>query len=181
MIPPHDLRMRTERLDLVAGTVELANAELRSHDEFAMLLGCEVLASWPPGEYDRGAIEYLRDHLLAGGPTHAGWYAWYAITRGNDGARGMLIAAGGYFCPPANGTVEIGYSVVPEACGRGFATEMARALVERAFEHAEVEAVLAHTFDSNPASIRVLEHCGFHRVGPGAEAGTVQFRLDRPA
>ena len=174
-------RMRTPQLDLVPGTIELANAELMGLEGFAALLGCHVPASWPPGEYDRGAIEYLRDRLLAGGPDHAGWYTWYGITRGESGVPGTLVAAGGYFSPPVDGIVEIGYSVVPELQGRGLATETARALVERAFGFAHVKAVVAHTFDSNPASIRVLEHCGFRRVGPGAEAGTVQYRLDRPS
>ena len=175
------LLMRTARLDLVAGTAELANIELQGRDRFAAALRCAVPSGWPPGEYDRGAIEFLRDRMSAGGPSHAGWYTWYGITRNADGTRDTLVAAGGYFCPPADGTVEIGYSVVPEAQGIGIATEMARALVARAFEHPEVRAVIAHTFDSNPASIRVLDHCGFHRVGSGIEALTVQFRLDRPA
>ena len=174
-------RMHTPHLSLVPGTVELADAELAGLAGFAVLLGCDVPAGWPPGEYDRGAIEFLRNRLLAGGPDHAGWYTWYGITREPSGARGMLVAAGGYFCPPVEGIVEIGYSVVPEAQRRGYATEMARALVERAFGFADVQAVIAHTFDSNPASIRVLEHCGFRRVGPGAEAGTVQYRHDRPS
>ena len=41
----------------------------------------------------------------------------------------MLVAAGGYFGPPAGGSVEIGYSVIPEARERGYATELVEALV----------------------------------------------------
>ncbi len=176
-LAPRTIRLVTPRLDLVAGTLELAEAELAGLDSFAARLGCTVPPSWPPGEYDRAAIEYLRDRMREGGAACAGWYTWYAIERD---AR-TLVAAGGYFGPPADGEVEIGYSVIPEVQGRGIATEMARALVVRAFEQPLVRSVRAHTYDSNPASVRVLEHCGFARVGPGEAPDTVRFRLGRPA
>jgi RimJ/RimL family protein N-acetyltransferase len=70
--------------------------------------------------------------------------------------------------------------VIPEAQRRGIATEMARALVARAFDEPLVRAVRAHTYDSNPASIRVLERCGFTRVGPGESPESVRFRIARP-
>ncbi len=176
------LRIATPRLDLVAGTLALAEAELRDPAELAASLGCIVPPSWPPGEYDRTAIEYLRDRMREGGEVCAGWYSWYALERGAAAATAppTLVAAGGYFGPPVDGEVEIGYSVIPEAQGRGIATEMARALVAHAFEQPLVRSVRAHTFDSNPASIRVLEHCGFARVGPGEQPETVRFRVGRP-
>lgn len=174
------LRIATPRLDLVAGTLALAEAELRDTAELAAALGCVVPPSWPPGEYDRTAIQYLCDRMREGGEVCAGWYSWYALERAAEVALPTLVAAGGYFGPPADGEVEIGYSVIPEAQGRGIATEMARALVARAFEHPLVRSVRAHTFDSNPASIRVLEHCGFTRVGPGEPPETVRFRVGRP-
>ncbi len=171
--PEH--RATTPRLDLVAATVGHAEAELRGDGSLATLLGCAVPPSWPPGEYDRAAIEFLRLRMTQGGAACAGWYTWYAIERGTR----TLVAAGGYFGPPVDGEVEIGYSVVPEARGRGVAADMARALVERAFAHRLVRSVRAHTFDHNPASIRVLEHCGLRRVGAGTEPGTVKFRRER--
>lgn len=173
------LRLATDRLDLVAGTLALAEAELRDAAEFAAALGCAVPPSWPPGEYDRTAIEYLRDRMREGGDVCAGWYSWYAIERDAEPAP-TLVAAGGYFGPPADGEVEIGYSVIPEAQRRGIATEMARALVARAFDEPLVRSVRAHTYDSNPVSIRVLERCGFRRVGPGESPESVRFRLARP-
>lgn len=180
MISLHDARIHTPQLDLVPGTAALADVELAGPEGLGALLGCDVPASWPPGEYDRGAIEYLRDKMLEGGPSHEGWYTWYGVARAALGPRPTLVAAGGYFGPPVDGIVEIGYSVVPEAQRRGLATEMARALVARAFAAIDVRAVIAHTFHTNPASIRVLERCGFQYVGPGADAGTMQFRVARP-
>ena len=91
----------------------------------------------------------------------------------------MLVAAGGYFGPPAGGSVEIGYSVIPEARERGYATELVEALVTRAFECDDVQRVIAHTSDSNIGSTRVLAKCGFTPIGPGNEPGTVQYRRER--
>ena len=164
----------TPRLDLVAGSVALAEAELRGDGSFAAQLGCRVSASWPPGEYDRHAIEFLRDRMRAGGAVNAGWYTWYAIER----EASALVAAGGYFGPPVDGMVEIGYSVVREAQRRGLASEFAAALVKRAFAHRLVRVVRAHTYETNPASIRVLERCGFRRVGPGESPGAIEFRVE---
>jgi RimJ/RimL family protein N-acetyltransferase len=61
--------------------------------------------------------------------------------------------------------VELGYWIARDHWGRGYATEAVRAVlsVARALGHRRV--VASHFFD-NPASGRVLEKAGFHRV-PG--------------
>ena len=60
--------------------------------------------------------------------------------------------------------VELGYIVVPEARGRGVATEMLRALTAWAFEQGAQRATLIIGVD-NPASERVAERCGYVREG----------------
>jgi len=89
------------------------------------------------------------------------------------------VAGAGFLGPPANGAVEIGYSVIPAARGRGYAAEIVKALVEYAFEHPDVNEVMAHTSDDNVASTQVLMRCGFRRVGPGSETGSVEYRTKR--
>jgi len=154
-------------------------AELQSPAALEPLLGVTVPPGWPPGEYDRSALEFFRDQLRAGGPSHVGWYGWYAITRGSNGQPESLVAGAGYLGPPSGGTVEIGYSVIPDARGRGYATELVEALTARAFQHPEVHAVIAHTSDLNVPSTRALLRCGFLRVGPGPEPGSVEYRRER--
>lgn len=61
--------------------------------------------------------------------------------------------------PPAEGTVELGYSIIPEARGRGYATELVEALVSHAF-HRDAQAVIAHTSDSNVVWDRTLASAG---------------------
>jgi RimJ/RimL family protein N-acetyltransferase len=90
------------------------------------------------------------------------------------------VAGAGYLGPPAeDGSVEIGYSVIPEARGRGYASEIVQFLVARAFSFAGVQRVIAQTQESNLASSTVLARCGFVAVGPGAEAGGVRYERVR--
>jgi ribosomal-protein-alanine N-acetyltransferase len=172
--------MRTARLDLVAATLKHLDAELESPQRLKEVLGAEVLSTWPPGEYDRYAISYFHDRLSEAGEGAAVWYVWYAIRRATFGDPAILVACGGYFGPPsADGTVEIGYSVVPEWRRHGFATEMVLALTERAFDVLTVRRILAETAVDNAASIGVLTRCGFRRMGTGREPYFDRFQLDR--
>ena len=67
------------------------------------------------------------------------WYVWYAIQAATAGTPATLIACGGYFGPPSpDGTVEIGYSVVPGGVHHGYATEVVQALTKRAFDDTTV-------------------------------------------
>jgi RimJ/RimL family protein N-acetyltransferase len=171
--------LRTERLDLVPANLEHLEAELGQPGAIGILLGAKVPEGWPPGEYDRGALEFFRSKLLAGGSAAEGWYSWYGITRNAQGGRDTLVAGAGYFGPPKDGLVEVGYSVVPSACGQGYASEMVLALVARAFEHPAVESVIARTAESNGASMKVLLRCGFGRDPADAEPGMALFRKRR--
>ncbi len=83
--------------------------------------------------------------------------------------------------------VELGYRLRPKFWGRGLTTEAATALVEHAFESAEVGRVVATTMVANVASRRVMEKAGLrHRRTwfydrsdpiPGAELGDVEYAL----
>jgi RimJ/RimL family protein N-acetyltransferase len=176
---PLELLIRTARLELLAATLDLIAAELEGPEALGALLGVPVPASWPPGEYDRDALEFFTSRLVAGGPSELGWYNWYAISIGADGRRESLVAGAGYLGPPLDGVVEIGYSVVPEARGRGFATEMVQALADRALSVDGVHTVIAHTLASNTPSQGVLKRSGFIAAGPGAQPGLLRFERTR--
>lgn len=55
---------------------------------------------------------------------------------------------------------ELGYRLRRAVWGRGYGTEVARALVERAFREYGVQRVFASTDVANVGSRRVLEKCG---------------------
>jgi ribosomal-protein-alanine N-acetyltransferase len=172
--------LRSKRLTLVASTLAHVRTELESPDQFATVLGAAVSADWPSGEYDREAMVFFRARLEEGGEEVEGWYGWYAVREADVEGPRALVGAAGYFGPPdEEGTVEVGYSVLPEWQRRGYATEMVDALVKHAFKSAGVVRVIAHTTEANPASIAVLLRCGFHAAGAGREVGTQRFECSR--
>jgi [ribosomal protein S5]-alanine N-acetyltransferase len=175
-----DRRISTPRLTLIAATLEHVLVELQSPERLAELIEARVSAEWPAGEYDRDAMEFFRDRLEAGGDAVVGWYGWYAVRREDaDGPR-ALVGAGGYFGPPdSEGEVEIGYSVLPEWRRRGYAAEIARALVERAFAHDGVRRVVARTTDANVASVAVLRSGGFRRCLDVEPDGSARYEIAR--
>lgn len=172
--------MRTERLILVATTLDHAKAELESLEEFSSALNVEVPADWPPGEYDRKAQEFFRDRLEVGGQAVAGWYSWYAILPASPGNRATVIGAGGYLGPPDGaGEVEIGYSLVPAWQGQGYATELVDALVTRALDDERVRRIIAHAAPDNNPSCAVLERAGFHCAASEPGPGGLLYELVR--
>ena len=171
----------TPRLELVPSTVQLLDAEIESNQRLALELDAVVPDDWPPGEYDRPAIQTFRDRL-ADNPADTGWYSWYAILRSDDSAQRLLVGAAGFMGPPdRDGLIEIGYSVVPSYGARGFATEMVEGLVRRAFSDTRVKRIVAHTTPGNAASIKILKRLGFEYAGSGKEVGTVQYERRAPA
>jgi len=171
------MQLQTPNLTLKASTLQHICTELEQPQLLGELLNAYVSASCPSGEYDRDAMEFFRQCFEQGGTAVEGWYGWYAIRHADASTPASLVGAAGYFGPPDSaGNVEIGYSVLPEWQGCGYASEMAEALVHHAFSFPAVVAVLAHTTEQNPASIRVLQRCGFTALGPGEEAGTLRFQ-----
>jgi [ribosomal protein S5]-alanine N-acetyltransferase len=174
-------RIETSRLKLVASTLDLLDAELESNQRLASMLNAHVPEGWPPGEYDRPAIQYFRDRL-AENPEAVGWYGWYALFQSDDDGMWSVVGAGGFFGPPdREGVLEIGYSVVSAYAGRGLATEMVGALVRHAFSDIRVKRIKAHTTPGNVGSVKVLERTGFAYVGQGHDPGTVEYGRGAPA
>jgi len=90
------------------------------------------------------------------------WTLGYTMVREDDGT---AVGHCGFRGPPQDAIVEISYGVAPDFEGRGYATQAARALVEIAFESAEVQRVIAHTLERTNASSRVLLKTGFQCAG----------------
>jgi len=74
--------------------------------------------------------------------------------------------------------VEVIYFLDPAFHGRGFATELARAALELAFEELGLPEVGAYLRPQNLASTRVLAKAGFSRIRHVAELARDEFRID---
>jgi RimJ/RimL family protein N-acetyltransferase len=162
----------TGRLRLVAGTRVLAETEIGDRVEFARLLGASVPETWPPDNL-RDVLGYFYG-LYQEHPEWEGWLTWYAIRIDDDYP--ILCGSVGFKGPPdKRGTVEIGYSVLPEFQGQGLATEMVAGLVQWAKQRPEVRRIEAETDVDNRTAIRILEKNSFVCAGVGSEPDTIRF------
>ncbi|WP_035858897.1 GNAT family N-acetyltransferase [Cryptosporangium arvum] len=85
--------------------------------------------------------------------------------------------------------IELGYRLRRESWGRGYATEGAKALVDKAFTDLGVERVFAEALAVHGASRRVMEKAGLRFVRscydnwpdkiPGDEKGDVEYAITR--
>jgi len=172
--------IRTERLDLIPGTQALLEAELVGREAVQELLGIAVPKAWPPPLFDAPAVEWTLAQLSRD-DGFGTWGFHYFVLRELPGGGGPgAVGAGGYKGAPADGAVEVDYSVLPEFQRRGFATEAAGGLVDRAFEDEGVQRVIAETLPGLIPSIGVLVKLGFRFVGQGSEEGAIRYQLDRP-
>jgi RimJ/RimL family protein N-acetyltransferase len=77
--------------------------------------------------------------------------------------------------------IEIGYRLMHDAWGQGFATELARAMVRRGFDEVGLERIIGVTHPDNAASQRVLAKAGMRDEGWGRYYGRDLrlFAIDR--
>lgn len=173
-MPPYPLT--TQRLVLVPATLAHVEAELVSKQEINQLLCMELPASWPPGEYDKDALEFFRDRLTER-PDSVGWYHWYIVME----AQNLPIGVAGFLGPPRKRHVEIGFSILPEYTSQGYATEAVNAFVDRAYATNAVDVVVAHTDATNLAAVKVLTKAGFQPTnGTNADGQPTFVRVKPP-
>jgi RimJ/RimL family protein N-acetyltransferase len=150
------LRLRTERLEL-RPLPPAAAAVLPSERAAAeALLGARLPADWPQGDL----LDVLPAQAQSGGRA-VDFGVWVIIERATQ----TVVGDAGFRGLPADGVVEVGYSVIPDRRRRGYASEAAAALVDWARDQDDVETVVAACHRENLASIHTLERLGFARTG----------------
>ena len=124
-----------------------------------------------PWTLDDGAALYRHARNPQVGPS-AGWPAHTTIADSHRAITDVLIAPEEYAITLRGepigsvglhlpGEPELGYWIAAEHQGHGYATEAARAVLDRAFTQLGVEKVSANAAVDNVASQRVLEKLGF--------------------
>ncbi len=105
-------------------------------------------------------IEFVNDQLNRD-PDNIFWWSPRSII-----VDGQIVGMIGFkSLPNSNGTVEIGYGIVPSQQGQGFATQAVDLLVQEGFSKAEIQIIEACTVPMDSASGRVLEKNQFMREG----------------
>ena len=167
------MTIKTARMTLIPTTAALACAEIADRPAFAARLGASVPEAWPP-ETLRDALAFFLQQIEAA-PEQAAWITWYSAADGKDGQPPTLVASAGFFGPPQDGTVEIGYSVLPEFQQRGYGAEAVGARIGWALAQAGVRRIIANVAAGKTPSIRLLCRLGFSQRGASEEPGHLRF------
>jgi len=151
------LTIETPRLALVCCTKEIIEALLQGDTAVANILGVQVLPNWTMnGERE---FRWVLDHLSKP-DAKPEWLMYLSVLR----EKNTLVGGGGFKGAPQDGVVEIGYEIAPMYRCQGLATEMAKALIQFAFQHPEITKVQAHTLAQENESGSVLKKCGLRKM-----------------
>ncbi len=152
-------------------------------DDLAFIVRLLNEPSWIRFIGDRGvrteadARKYLDDGPRKGQARH-GYSLWCVAQRDTGAPVGMC----GLIRRDALPDADLGFAFLPEAWGKGYATEASRAVLDHARDVIGLRRVLAITVPDNDASIRVLERLDFRREGmtrlPGETVDLLLFARD---
>jgi RimJ/RimL family protein N-acetyltransferase len=179
-----DVFLETPRLILRRFTMDDLDAVFALHSDPEVMFFVTGGRGTPRAELES-------DHLPA-------WLAYYERDGGRFGYWAADLRETGEFIgwfhlrpgeddPP--GEAELGYRLRRAAWGRGYATEGARALVDKAFTDLGLDRVRAETMVVNTRSRRVMDNAGLRYVKtffadwpdriPGDEQGDVEYAVTR--
>ena len=151
---------------LVPADISIIEADLAG--ELAEALQVEIPGDWPPEFHGERTLDFVREALEE--PGSEGWWTYYFV-EGDT-----LVGVGGFKGrPDTDGSVEIGFSVVPSQQRRGCATAAAEQLVQLARQRG-ARTVKATTLPERAASIGVLGKLGFQEAKPLAP-GVLAYEL----
>ncbi|MFJ9601850.1 GNAT family N-acetyltransferase [Streptomyces althioticus] len=156
--------LRSERLDLEGVTPAVAASLSVAGD------GGFTWAGGAPAEGTRvgagiGVKQYEEGTFLPE------WGMYVLVRREDDRAVGAM----GFHGAPADGRVEIGYDLVVEARGNGYATEALRTLSAWALDQDAVHTVVAVVEEPNVPSQKVVTRAGFTEVS--RQEGRITYEL----
>jgi ribosomal-protein-alanine N-acetyltransferase len=146
-------------------------------DDVTAVLDGPRRPDWAADFPAEGDLELAGLISRAGIPTGGAADFGHRLVVERDG--GAVVGGVGFFGPPDDGRVEIGYGIVPSRRGRGYATEAVRGMLRHAFGQPGVTEVIAFVDPANPASVRVLTQAGFALVSADA-GGEARYAVAAP-
>lgn len=152
--------LETQRLKLLPFTLECKKATLAERARLAEMLEVEIPDAWP-GDDLLEALPFFIEGMEKD-PEGLVWDG-IIIHTADRIAIGCIGFHGG---PDEAGMVEIGYNIIPSYEGQGYATEMARRVIEWAFQAPGIQVISAECLDGNIGSIKILEKVGMNRLPP---------------
>jgi ribosomal-protein-alanine N-acetyltransferase len=150
--------LETNRLLLIPFTIDYVEAAMKGREALKAVSGYDVSEQWPNEDYAE-ILPWVAEQLKEN-PERSRW-SGLIIHKEDHIVIGELGGKGG---PDENGVIEIGYGIVPDYQGSGYASEIVRAFVDWLNQCPEITKVVAECAEDNIASKRVLEKTGFQLV-----------------
>jgi len=117
--------------------------------------------------YDAAAASALIAEMADSAPGRPGrWHQWGI----EEIATGLLVGDCGLFTQEDGAQGEIGFTLAPEAQGRGLATEAVTLVLAAAFGALGFHRVVANTDPANARSAALLARLGFRHEGRSIES-----------
>ena len=153
---PWDI-LETERCTLRETTVEDVDAFYELYKDPSMTLYMEDLYEDPEEER-----QYIRDYIK----NQYGFYD-YGVWTVIEKESGAIIGRAGLSVRPGEEDPELGFLIGVPWQGKGYATEVCRAIIQYAATQLEAKGVVAYVQPENKASIRVCEKVEMAENGDG--------------
>jgi ribosomal-protein-alanine N-acetyltransferase len=176
-----DETIRSERLDLPLLSLDQLD-RLAAGDGASV--GADLQAILPIPWLDEVRwLAGMRAQQLRLRPYDAPWLLRPILLRSTDGAPRAIGYLNFHAGPDERGMVEVGYTLLPEARGQGYAIEAVRAAFDWATSVHAVHLFRASVAPDNERSLNLIGKLGFAQTGEqwDAEDGLeLVFELDRP-
>lgn len=151
-------KITTDRLQVITFEVAMIKAMLEGANGLEQLIGFAVPSDYPMDVYKQ-FFPYKIDRFSKQ-PEENKWEG-LIINSENKTVIGDIGFKSG---PNEKGEINIGYSILPNYQGKGFATEAAIGMVAWGLKQPGVEKIIATCSPDNNASIRVLKKAGLKQV-----------------
>jgi RimJ/RimL family protein N-acetyltransferase len=160
-----DALIRSERLDLaLLSLVQLDEVAAGDSSRLAAALEATVPADWTS---EVRGLAARRAQQIRERPSDAPWLLRAIVLRpaATDEERRAIGYLNFHAAPDEAGVAEIGYTLLPEAQGHGYAIEAVRAAFEWATRVHGVRRFRASVSPDNERSLNLISRLGFHRTG----------------
>ncbi|HLO52249.1 MAG TPA: GNAT family N-acetyltransferase [Kamptonema sp.] len=147
------MKIKTERLELIPYSVEVAEAAIADKYQIEKLLNVQVPSDWPWSEVEEVLPFFAQ---LAADPLQLGWGAWLII----HSQENMIIGDLGFGGKNEQGIAEIGYNILPAYQKQGYGFEAVQALVNWALTQPGLHKIIATCPQGHLSSMRILEKLG---------------------
>ena len=170
--------IESERLRMIPLTHQLLQLSHTRRPAMELSLGLNISAMRVDPLYTAEVDDAMVNFWLPKTLEHPNRYQWF--TNWEIILKSINTSIGGIgFAdyPNENGEAEIGYMIDANHQNKGYATEALETLVDWAFMHDFIKAIIIHTYADNLPSRRLLHKYGFEQVED--VSGLLTYRLRR--